>query len=89
MSRIHASVAAVALLSLGGVPWMTTAEEEGILTIAEVIDRLTALGYSDVLEIELERDRYEAEARGRDGAWYEVEVDARTGELVHVEPDED
>lgn len=87
MSPIRTRLAALALAL--GLPLAGSAAQEEFLTVAQVIDRLAALGYTDVLEIELERDRYEAEARGRDGAWYEVEVDARTGELVHVEPDED
>jgi len=68
----------------------TTAQqhEADLLTIVQVIDRLTALGYVDVLEVELERDdRYEAEARGPDGNWYEIEIDAYTGELLSSEPD--
>jgi uncharacterized membrane protein YkoI len=89
MSPIRPRLTAIALVIGLGLPFASGATEQDFLTVAQVIDRLAALGYSDVLEIELERDRYEAEARGKDGAWYEVEVDARTGELVHVEPDED
>jgi uncharacterized membrane protein YkoI len=89
MSPIGSLLAVLALCLGLALPLGSGAAQEEFLTVAQVIDRLAALGYSDVLEIELERDRYEAEARGKDGAWYEVEVDARTGELVHVEPDED
>jgi uncharacterized membrane protein YkoI len=86
--RARASALAAALLALTA-PALAQSGAPTLLSVAEIIDRLAKLGYTDVLEVELERDRYEAEARGSDGHWYEVEVDARTGELVHVEPDRD
>jgi len=54
-------------------------EPEGILS------RLRAEGYSDFVELERERDRYEVKARNADGRWVEVYVDSSTGEVLHTE----
>ena len=42
-----------------------------------------------VLEVELEGDEYEVEILGDDGVIRELEYDARTGELLEVEVEED
>lgn len=42
-----------------------------------------------VLEVELENDEYEIEILGDDGVIRELEYDARTGELLEVEIEED
>ena len=42
-----------------------------------------------VLEVELEGDEYEIEILGDDGVIRELEYDARTGELLEVEVEDD
>lgn len=42
-----------------------------------------------VLEVELEGDEYEVEILGEDGVIRELEYDARTGELLEVEIEDD
>jgi hypothetical protein len=42
-----------------------------------------------VLEVELEDDEYEVEILGEDGVIFELEYDARTGQLLEVEVEDD
>lgn len=58
------------------------------LTILEVIEKVAAQGYTDVSEVEREGDTlFEVKARGADGRKMELDVDARTGELLKSERD--
>ena len=52
------------------------------LTIPQIHDRLEAAGYSDIEEIERDRDGYEVKATDRRGQRVELEVDPRTGEVT-------
>lgn len=58
------------------------------LTVPEVIERLTAQGYSDITEVERDDGRYEVEARQADGTRMELDVDMRTGEILKSERDD-
>jgi hypothetical protein len=55
------------------------------LGIPEVHQRLTAAGYTDIDEIERERDRYEVKATDREGRRVELDVDAATAEILRTE----
>jgi uncharacterized membrane protein YkoI len=55
------------------------------LSMAEIVDRLAARGYTDIREIERERDVYEVKAQDKDGRRAKFYVDATTGERVEGE----
>jgi hypothetical protein len=56
------------------------------LGFQQLVDRVTALGYSDVREIERKSDKlYEVKARNAQGQRVELYVDARSGEVLREE----
>ncbi|MDZ5650064.1 PepSY domain-containing protein [Nitrospirillum sp. BR 11828] len=60
------------------------------LTIPQVMERLAAQGYSDISEIKRHRNKnYKVEARDPQGKRVELAVDARTGDILKTEKDED
>ncbi len=56
-----------------------------VLGIPEIHQRLTAAGYTDIDEIERERDRYEVKGTDREGRRVELDVDGVTGEVLRTE----
>jgi len=54
------------------------------LSIAQVHDKLAALGYRDIDEIEHERGVYEVRARTGGGERVKLYVDARSGEILRT-----
>lgn len=59
-------------------------------TFQQLVDHLVAQGYRDVREIERKSDKlYEVKARDAGGAWVELTVDARSGEVLKTEIDND
>ena len=54
------------------------------MDMQQLIARLAALGYRDISEIELEDGMalYEVEARNGQGQRVELEIDARSGEVL-------
>ena len=65
-----------------------TASVVGPIKIPELIDRLSAQGYSDISEVERKSDKlYEVKARDSQGRKLEMHVDARTAEVLHSEQD--
>jgi hypothetical protein len=59
-------------------------EAKARLSIVEVHQRITALGYGDVESIERESGVYEVRARTRDGERVKLHVDASSGEIVRT-----
>lgn len=52
----------------------------------QLIDHLTGQGYREVREVERKSDKlYEVSARDASGAWVELLVDARSGEVLKYE----
>ena len=62
-----------------------TATATDVLSIRSVLDRVEAQGYRDIREVERDRDRYEVKATDAEGRRVELELDARTGEIVRTE----
>jgi len=58
------------------------------LSIEEIVSRLRAAGYTDIHEVERERDRYEVKGRNDEGQRFELYVDARTGDVLKEERDD-
>lgn len=58
-----------------------------VLTMQEVMDRLTREGWRDITKIEHERGKYEVKARGADGVRMELDIDDRTGAILKQERD--
>jgi len=52
------------------------------LTIAQVAERITAQGYTNITEIEREDRCYEVEAEDKEGKRVEIHVDPVSGEIV-------
>lgn len=59
-----------------------------VLSIEQVTDRITALGYTSIRKIEREDGCFEIEARGGDNREMELRVHAVTGEILRVEEDD-
>lgn len=56
------------------------------LGFQQVVDRVVALGYSDVREVERKGDKlYEVKARDAQGRQAELLIDARSGEVLRQE----
>lgn len=60
------------------------------LSVAEVIERLSREGYTDVNEVKRKSDRlYKVSALSPQGRRMELSVDGRTGEVLASEEDDD
>lgn len=68
-------------------PQAPAAGTAAVLTIQEVMDRLTQQGWRDITKIEHERGKYEVKARGADGVRMELDIDDRTGAILKQERD--
>lgn len=66
-----------------------SANADNWLTIPAIYNRVTAAGYSDIFEIERERDGYEIEAVDTDGNRVELFVDPLNGEVLDVRTKKD
>lgn len=62
---------------------------QGVMGLRQIVGTVEALGYTDVTEIDLEGGHYEIEATGPEGAAVELYVDAVTGKVLRVKPDDD
>lgn len=60
-----------------------------MVPLAEVLADAQRRHPGQVLEVELEGDEYEVEILGEDGVILELEYDARTGELLEIEVEDD
>jgi len=54
---------------------------------AEIVRAVEGAGYSNVRDIEFDDGRWEMEATSPAGAAVDIEVDARTGKVLHEEAD--
>lgn len=69
-------------------PAQQTAAQPGpVLSMQQVIDRLTQQGWKDISEIEHEHGKYEVKARGADGVRMEMDIDERTGAILKQKRD--
>lgn len=59
------------------------------LPMEQVLADLKARGYGEIYEIERERDKYEVKARNSEGRKVELYLDARTGETLKIEDEDD
>ncbi|WP_053244693.1 MULTISPECIES: PepSY domain-containing protein [unclassified Achromobacter] len=59
-----------------------------ILSISQIHDAITAAGYRDVTEIELEHGRYEAKARDAQAQRVKLYVNAHTGAIERTKFDD-
>jgi len=66
----------------------TPPAERAPMTMVQAIERVTALGYTDVREVERKGAKmFEVKARDAQGRWVELTLDARTGEVLRSEFD--
>jgi len=63
-------------------------DDASALSIEEIVSRLRTAGYTDIEEVERERDRYEVKGRSDDGQRFELYVDAQTGDVLKEERDD-
>lgn len=49
---------------------------------ADVTQRLSAAGYTEVRDVEFDDGLWEAEVRHADGRWHDVAIDGSTGEVL-------
>lgn len=54
------------------------------MTTSEAIDRMSAMGYTNVHDLDVEWGRYEVEAYAEDGNEVEIEFDPVTGAILDV-----
>lgn len=57
-------------------------DRENWLTIPAIHDKVTAAGYSDINEIDRERDGYEVKARDEEGKRVKLYIDPLSGEVL-------
>lgn len=65
------------------------ADRENWLTIPAIHDKVTAAGYSDINEIERERDGYEVKARDDEGKRVKLYIDPLSGEVIKARRKDD
>ncbi len=96
------AVGGVALAGSNGFDWQSGArqlasqDEEDYgqaangktLSMAEIVERLSAEGYGEVREIERKGTAFEVKARASDGRWKELYLDGATGKVLKVEDDD-
>ncbi|HEY9567476.1 MAG TPA: PepSY domain-containing protein [Thalassobaculum sp.] len=58
-----------------------------MLPVETVLQQLGAQGYRDFTGFELDDGKYEVEGRDAEGRGVEIDVDAKTGEILKVEQD--
>jgi len=86
-SLAMAGVPAAAQVTAPAAPAASASPAQAPMSFVQMIDHLTRLGYRDLKEIERESERlYEVEARDPQGAWVEIHVDARSGEVLRTKP---
>jgi uncharacterized membrane protein YkoI len=81
-TEVHVVEATGEVLAVG-------AEDVALMDAAQVTDALTAAGYTDIRDLDLDGAVWEADARNGNGAEVELKVNARTGAVVHEELEED
>lgn len=52
------------------------------LTMGQIHDKVTAMGYQDIDKIERERNAFEVKARDKNGAKVKLYLDPQTGEVI-------
>lgn len=83
MKKIFLHCAAACALATAS---LATAAATPTLGFQQVVERVVALGYSDVREVERKGDKlYEVKARDGQGRRAELLVDARSGEILRQE----
>lgn len=97
--RLAAAISMATVLGAGGlalgqpltapVPTPASRPTGAALSIPELIERLSREGYGDVGAVERKGDKlYKVEARDTQGRKREMQVDARTAEVLASEADE-
>jgi hypothetical protein len=84
---VLAGLAAVGLLATS-VAYAQTSPAQPELTLSQIESRLSGQGYR-VFEIERDDGRYEVKARDAQGRCLELDVDRRSGEILHSHSDDD
>jgi len=72
----------VATLAQAVTPSTSAGPKSEWLNLGQIYDQLTAVGYTDVREIERERNGYEAKARNPQGRHVKLYIDPLTGKIV-------
>lgn len=81
--RLTAAAAALTALTLGS-PALASGPQ---LSPDQVKGKLEAAGYTNVLDIEYDDGRYEAEATSKAGVAVDLDVDPVTGAVLSEQPD--
>lgn len=64
----------------------TPSTPPAMMNFQQVVERVVRQGYNDVREVERKSDKlYEVKARDGQGRWVELDVDARSGEVLRAE----
>lgn len=89
LKTLLGTTALVTLLATGAARAQTTPPaERPSMTLVQAIERVTALGYTDVREVERKGHKlFEVKARDTQGRWVELTLDARSGEILRSEFD--
>lgn len=69
------------ILSVGLIAAGMASAQSTSMTQAQAQDKLTAAGYEEVRELELDDGFWEAEARSADGRWADVRVHPASGKV--------
>ncbi|NOJ48105.1 PepSY domain-containing protein [Bradyrhizobium archetypum] len=74
----------VTALALGAATPAMAYDSGGQISMRVALDVATDLGIMTVSHTQFQGDQWEIEGRDRSGRWMEVYVDARTGEVRHM-----
>lgn len=81
-----AGVMAAGAVLAQATPSAVPAAERAPMSLTQVIEHVTTLGYRDLREVERKGDKLvEVTARDAQGRWVELTLDLRSGELLRSE----
>ncbi len=86
MNKILSAFALAALLA-GSAYAQEQRAPHTELTAGQIIQKLEALGYTNITDIERDDDEWEVEATAPDGTRVDLELDLKDGRIVREERD--
>ena len=88
MKKILSAFALAAVLA-GAAYAQTQEAPQAELTAAQIIQKLEALGYTNITDIERDDDEWEVEATAPNGTRVDLELDLKDGRILREERDDD
>jgi hypothetical protein len=89
MNRKVMGLSALAVLAASFGAFAQQVEQQPELTLVQVVQKLEALGYTAIEDVEKDDGVWEAEATAPNGKRVELDLDPKDGRIIKEEPDDD